>query len=102
MTVTSPRAARTGWRYRVNIGARALAGTLGAYAVAALFAAAVARAWPASRVEATTVATLLAYLVTPGVTVWAFLARSPARAWIGIAGLVIALAIIALVAGSPA
>lgn len=102
MTTTSARADRTSWRYRANIGARALAGSVGAYAVAALFAAALARALPTSRVEATTIATLLAYLVTPGITVWAFLARSPARAWLGIAGAAIPLAIVALLAGSSA
>jgi hypothetical protein len=48
---------RSGWRYRGNVAARALTGSVGAYAVAALLATALARTLPMARVEAVTVAT---------------------------------------------
>lgn len=75
---------RAGWRYRANVAARVMAGTIGAYAVAALAAAALARALPMPRVEAIIPATLVAFLIGPAVTVWAFLARGPWRAWAGV------------------
>lgn len=93
---------RQGWRYRANVAARVVAGTIGAYAVAALFAAAVARLLPMPRVEAIMPATLLAFLVGPAVTVWAFLARGPWRAWAGVILLGGALAAITWFVGAPA
>ena len=94
--------ARQNWRYRANIAARAVAGSVGAYAVAALFAAALARVLPMDRVEAVIPATLLAFLVAPGVTVWAFLARGPRRAWAGVIGAVLLLGAMVWAAGPPA
>ncbi|QGP81308.1 ketohydroxyglutarate aldolase [Sphingobium sp. CAP-1] len=81
------RKGRDGWAYRANVGLRIMAGTVGAYLVAALAAAMLARTLPMSRVEATTSATMIAYLVAPGITIWAFLARGP---WRALAGVVIA------------
>ncbi len=93
---------RRGWRYRANVATRALAGSVGAYAVAALFAAAVARALPVSRVEAIVPATLLAFLVMPAATLWAFLAPGPIRAWLGLGGAAAVLAAVLWWTGSPA
>lgn len=93
---------RRGWRYRANVAARVVAGTLGAYAVAALFAAALARLLPMPRAEAVIPATLLALLLGPAATIWAFLARGPWRAWAGIALLAAAFAATAWLAGAPA
>lgn len=93
---------RQGWRYRANVAARVVAGTIGAYAVAALFAAALARLLPMPRAEAVIPATLLAFFVGPAVTIWAFLARGPWRAWAGVIALGAALAAIAWFAGAPA
>ncbi|MDO7835473.1 ketohydroxyglutarate aldolase [Sphingobium sp. HBC34] len=73
-----------GWRYRANVALRILTGTIGAYLVAALAAAMLARTLPMSRAEATVTATMIAYLVAPGVTIWAFLARGPWRALAGV------------------
>lgn len=100
----APRTAqdRRSWGYRANVAARALAGTLGAYAVAALFGAAAARTLPIDRLGATALATLLAFLIGPAVTVWAFLARGPWRAWAGVLGLAALLGAIAWFAGPPA
>ena len=75
---------------------------MGAYAVAALFAAALAPILPLDRVEAVIPATLLALLVAPGVTVWAFLARGPWRAWAGVVGAILLLGTMVLAAGPPA
>ncbi|MEP9358000.1 DUF3649 domain-containing protein [Sphingomonas sp. KR3-1] len=93
---------RQGWRYRANVGARVVAGTLGAYAVAALFAAALARTLPMPRADATIPATLLAFALGPCVTVWAFLARGPWRAWAGVILCGALFAAIAWLAGMPA
>jgi len=92
---------RRGWRYRSNVAARVVTGSLGAYAVAALLAIALARTLPMARVEAVTVATLLAFLAAPAVTIWAFLARGPWRAVAGVVVVALPLAAIAWMAGSP-
>ncbi|MDH4744118.1 DUF3649 domain-containing protein [Sphingomonas sp. CBMAI 2297] len=93
---------RAGWRYRANVAARTAAGTVGAYAVAALFAAALARVLPMPKVEAIMPATLLAFLVGPAVTLWAFLARDPWRAWAGVILPAALFAAIGWLAGAPA
>jgi hypothetical protein len=93
---------RRTWRYRANVAARAVAGSVGAYGVAALLAAALARTLPMSKLEAIIPATLLALLVAPAVTLWAFLARGPWRAWAGVLGTALLLAAIAWIAGPPA
>jgi hypothetical protein len=93
---------RRGWRYRGNVAARAVTGSVGAYAVAALLAMALARTLPMARVEAVTVATLLAFLVAPAVTIWAFLARGPRRAAAGAIVPALLLATIVWAAGPPA
>ena len=93
---------RRNWRYRANVAARALGGTVGAYAVAALFAAAAARILPMGRLDAIVPATLLAFLVIPAVMIWAFLARGPWRAWAGVTALAALFAAIAWLAGPPA
>lgn len=102
-TAASPRAApdRRSWRYRVNIAVRGLAGTLGAYAVAALFGAALARTLPIDRADAAIVGTLLALLAAPAVTIWAFLARGPWLACAGVVALAALLGAIGWLAGQP-
>jgi len=90
------------WRYRANVALRTIAGTVGAYGVAALAAAAMARILPMARVEAVVIATLIAYLVAPGVTIWAFLARGPWRAVAGVAIAALLLGAMAWIAGQPA
>jgi hypothetical protein len=99
---TSPRNARHGWPYRANVALRTIAGTAGAYGVAALAAAALARTLPMARVEAVTIATMIAYLVAPAVTIWAFLARGPWRAVAGVLLAALLLGGIAWMAGQPA
>ncbi|MCI4591747.1 ketohydroxyglutarate aldolase [Sphingobium sp. BYY-5] len=91
-----------GWRYRVNVTLRILAGTIGAYLVAALVAAMLARTLPMSRAEAVTSGTMIAYLVMPAVTIWAFLARGPWRALAGVALAATLLALLTWLAGPPA
>lgn len=92
---------RAGWPYRANVALRILAGTLGAYLVAALAAAMLARILPMGRPEATVTGTMIAYLIAPGVTIWAFLARGPWRALGGVALAAILLGGIAWLAGAP-
>ena len=96
------QSARRGWRHRGNVAVRALTGSVGAYAVAALLATVLARTLPMPRVEAVMVATLLALLVAPAVTIWAFLARGPWRAGGGVVVAALLLAAIVCATGSPA
>jgi hypothetical protein len=91
-----------GWAYRANVALRVLAGTLGAYAVAALLGMALARTLPLARVDATVAGTLLGLLAMPGATIWAFLAPGPWRALGGVGGAALVCALIAWVAGIPA
>lgn len=92
MTKAAALKARSGWRYRGNVALRTLAGTVGAYGVAALAAMLLARTLPMGRLEAVTTATMLAYLVGPVVTIWAFLARGP---WVALGGVVLMSALLA-------
>ena len=94
--------ARRGWRYRGNVAGRTAAAIFGGYAVAALFAAASARLLPLPRAEAVLPGTMLAFFVMPGVVIWAFLARSVVRAWLGILLIATILAAAAILAGPPA
>ncbi|WP_242146211.1 hypothetical protein [Sphingomonas sp. BAUL-RG-20F-R05-02] len=88
--------------YRINIAARTIAGSFGAYAVVAALGALLARLLPMARPEAVMTGMLAALLVFPAVTIWAFLARSPARALGGIATAAFALATLALTLPLPA
>lgn len=93
---------RSGRRYRANVALRTLAGTVGAYGVAALAAAALARTIPLARVDAVMIATMTAYLVAPSVTIWAFLAQGPWRAVAGVAIMLVLLGGVTWMAGPPA
>lgn len=88
--------------YRVNIAARTIAGSFGAYAVVAALGALLARLLPMARPEAVMTGMLASLLVFPAVTIWAFLARSPARALGGVAIAAFALATLALTLPLPA
>ncbi|KTF68256.1 ketohydroxyglutarate aldolase [Sphingomonas sp. HT-1] len=92
---------RRGWGYRANIATRALAGSLGAYLIAACFAAAAARTLPMDRLDAAVSATMLAFFVAPVATLWAFLAPGPLRALGGTLAAAALLAGIAWAAGVP-
>ena len=99
----SARAAeRRGWRYRGNVAARVLAGSLGAYGVAACLAVAVARLGASERIDGVITGTLCAYLAVPAVAVWAFLARGPWRAWGGVVVLAAVFGGLAWMIGPPA
>jgi hypothetical protein len=99
----SARAAdRRGWRYRGNVAARVLAGSLGAYGVASCLAIAVARLGAGGRIDAVIAGTLSAYLAVPAVAVWAFLARGPWRAWGGVVVLAALFGALAWMIGPPA
>nr|WP_229722936.1 DUF3649 domain-containing protein [Xylophilus rhododendri] len=64
---------------------RALTAILGGYAVSALAAAVLALVLPATRLEATVTATLLAFVVYPCAVMWVFAARTAWRAALGLA-----------------
>ena len=88
-------------RYRVNVTARALAGSVGAYAVVATLGAFLARALPMARAEAVMTAMLVALLLFPVVTIWAFLTRSPGRACCGVIALATAFGTLATMLPLP-
>lgn len=100
--VSNTRVQRKGWRYRGNVAVRAVTACLGTYAIAALLASALARTLPMPKVEAVSVATLLAFLIAPAVPIWAFLAAGPWRALVGVAALSLLLYGIVWLAGPPA
>lgn len=93
---------RRGWRYRGNVAARVLAGSLGAYGVAAMLAMAVARMGASGRIDGVIAGTLCAYLAVPAVAIWAFLARGPWRAWGGVVVLAALFGGLAWMIGPPA
>ncbi|MDI9248657.1 hypothetical protein QMZ25_08690 [Stenotrophomonas sp. RS-48] len=64
--------------------ARGLLGLLGGYAVAACWAAALARLLPGAKADATLVATMSAFVVYVLATIWAYAARSTLRATLGL------------------
>jgi hypothetical protein len=87
---------RTSRHYRFAVVSRVLAAVGGGYALAAGCAVAFAfalRSLP--REEAVHLATLPSFLIWAGAVVWAFAARTAARAWMGLLapGIVCALAI---------
>ncbi|GBR09358.1 iron transporter [Acetobacter oeni] len=63
-------------RYRLDIAARALAGTGGGYILAALISVAAARWFPMPRIDAVTTGMILALLVWPPVVMTAFAVHS--------------------------
>ena len=95
-------AERRGWRYRGNVAARVLAGSLGAYGVASCLAMAVTRLGAGGRIDGVIIGTLCAYLAVPAVAIWAFLARGPWRAWGGVVALAALFGALAWMIGPPA
>ena len=78
------RRAPTGWRQRACVASRAAAGLGGGYALAAGFTATVALLSSAPREEAAYAGAVPSFLLLAGAIVWAFTARSAARAWLGV------------------
>lgn len=82
VTVAAKRAARGG-----DLGVLWLRGGLalvGGYAVAATWAAALARLLPGGAADTALVATMLSFVVYTGAAIWSFAARSTARAGLGL------------------
>lgn len=69
----------------ISVAARAAAGILGGYTLAAFFTTTVALLVRAPREEAAAAGALPSYLVFAGAVIWAFTARTAVRAWLGIA-----------------
>uniref|UniRef100_UPI0035CAC008 hypothetical protein n=1 Tax=uncultured Sphingomonas sp. TaxID=158754 RepID=UPI0035CAC008 len=78
------------WRRRTDTALRTVAAVPGGYAVASLWAMALARILPGGPVQATFAATLFAFAICAFTAMWAFAARSGWRAlWtVAAAGLV--------------
>jgi hypothetical protein len=68
------------WRRRGDMALRIIAAVPLGYAVASLWAMALARLLPGDRAEATAAATLVSFALCAGATMWAFAARSGWRA----------------------
>lgn len=81
----SSRARRPiGWRDRLSVASRAAAGIVGGYALAAFFTTTVALLSHAPREEAAYQGAVPSFLLFALAIVWAFGARTAARAWAGI------------------
>ncbi|CAN7276324.1 DUF3649 domain-containing protein [Pseudorhodoferax sp. LjRoot39] len=83
-----------------QIAGRVLAAALGGYALSALAMADLALLLPrvggATQAEAVLVASLCSFVVYTGVALWAFATRSAVRAWLGLCGAGLLLAVLYL------
>jgi hypothetical protein len=96
------RKAGPGLRYRLGVTVRALAAILGGYAVAALWAAGLARILPQVRVEAALTATMIALMLYACLVMWCFAARTALRAIGGLlAAATIPVALLVFTGGMP-
>jgi hypothetical protein len=66
------------------VASRAVAAALGGYALATLASIALAGVLPLPRAEAVLTATMASFALYAAAIVWAFAARTAARAWLGI------------------
>lgn len=73
-----------GWRHRLAVASRVLAAAGGGYALAAFFTTTVALLVRTPREEAAMLAAVPSFLVLAGAVIWAFIARTALRAWLGI------------------
>ena len=92
--------------YRWSVASRALAATVGGYALAALLSAMLALLLPrisdASRADAVLIATLLSFVIYTVVALWVFCAPTALRAWLWLAAVTLpALAALLLLRGLP-
>ena len=81
--------------------ARLLLASVGGYALAVALAYALARGLPASRAEATVIASLAAIFAMPAAAIWAYAMPRLWQAGTGILGLTAVLAGIAFLIGQP-
>lgn len=70
--------------HRWSVAARTTAGVVGGYALAAFVSTTIALLVRTPHEEATAMGALPSYLVFAGAVIWAFTARTAARAWLGI------------------
>ncbi len=89
------------WQRTIALGARIAAASVGGYVLAAACAAFLARALPMSRVEAATMATLIALLAMPAAAVWAFATATAGRALGGVVAATLLLGTGAWLLGPP-
>nr|WP_145550148.1 iron transporter [Variovorax boronicumulans] len=85
---SSTRASRvstTGWRYRLTVLSRLLAGIGLGYVLSALSAAALSLFLPMPRPEAVITGTLVSFVVFACAVLWSFAARSVWTAWVALA-----------------
>jgi len=68
---------------RWNLLSRLLAAGPGGYALGSMTSAFLALSLPMAREEAVLFASFVGFLVYPAAWIWAFAARTPRRAWIG-------------------
>ena len=78
--ISSRATVGSGWRRRGDVVLRVVAAIPLGYAVASLWAMALARMLPGARSEATVIATLAAFVLCAAAAMWAFAARSGWRA----------------------
>jgi hypothetical protein len=86
---------------RADVASRTVAAILGGYVAAALSAMLMALTLPLPKDEAVSLATLLCFVTYACAAIWAFAARTPARAclWLG-AAIAVAWALVHLLKGA--
>lgn len=84
------------YRRGMAIAVRAAAAIGGGYALASLVAVALALVLPLGRMDAVLAGMMAGLVAYAAAAVWAFAARSALRAWVGMAGAAVPLAVLAL------
>jgi hypothetical protein len=83
-------------RYRLGVASRCLAACLGGYAVASAASSFVALLMPGAPAQTAIGAMMLGFVVYVGAVIWAFACRTALKAWLGIGGSTLVLALAAL------
>lgn len=80
-------------RYRLGVASRCLAASVGGYALASASSAFIAALVPASPAQAAVSGMMLGFVVYVAAVLWVFACASATKAWFGIAGCTLVLAL---------
>jgi hypothetical protein len=75
---------RNGTRYRLDVGSRVVAATVGGYAVTFLLVALLSLVLPGTRLAAVMTASMLSFAIYAVLVIWAFSVRTSGHAWLGV------------------
>lgn len=80
-------------RYRWGVASRAVAAAVGGYVLAAVATRLLSLLWPAPPAQAVMWATMLSFAIYAVAALWVFATRSAGRAWCGIIGVTVVMAV---------